>query len=317
MRHRRRECPIAANAIVQKRLQASKISSAATLYDETNAFTSLKKDAQYKKLEQTSIFALPLLKQYVNEQILCHTAIDGDLIAWGGTGAAQGGPLAADLFRECRDDPMDQYESQCAEQLGGDFKTRCRVTGVKVDMALHSFVDDLCQRYVVSSVPDFKTKTNTANKSLGAVLEPLGIAQNLGKQKHLLSFWGRDSQKSTREAFLMQKWNDTPCDVAKDARYLGPQVHRLGLMSVEVRSRIRLMHVAWRCMGKFWHCKGPDRVKKIVFRALFFSVGASGLAGAVLGQREHDQLDKVVLRYARSVMSGDACEKKPTSRRSS
>ena len=177
-----------------------------------------------------------------------------------------------------------------------------------------SFADDVKRKVVIKAPMNEMTKKmnevlEKVNNELTEEIQREGYAQNVSKQMVVPRFKGPGMQQEMRKVLAQKKTKDG-ADIVSVARHLGPYLHVYNQTSIEKDLRLKAAKEGWREMGTLWSSPDvPWGVKRMTFISKVQGALFSGAETMLWTAGDLRSFDKLVLKYIRVMMSGDATER--------
>lgn len=146
-----------------------------------------------------------------------------------------------------------------------------------------------------------------STEELSLVMAPLGLMQNTSKlviQYHPTG----DGSQFRRRTFAALR-NTMPGEPALLARYLGRWFHIDSFAYPEVTKRKDAMCKSWQVLRVFCMSGANLQMRMLVFMAIVYNIGLSGMEIWTLRARHLRSLNAVVCHYGRKMMRGSACDR--------
>ena len=298
--------------VVAERLHAAGLSFVSCFHDIANAFPSMSHSHLYGIItEAARPCDAPLLLARVRSTGMVVDACDASVVVAPQSGTLQGDSIAGDLFLAGYHPLVDAWTADLSSR---DPSYRIPAYSpldlAEVDLALSTYADDLCRKILVRNPADASSKVQYSNRCLDAHLAPAGMAQNTGKQEHVVRFAGQGARVFTRTILQQQPLDGS---AVPRARYLGGFQTHIACPSYELTFRIARAYAAWCTFRRLWYsCELPWKGLRTIFLGMVYEVLFSGLEALLLTKVHTARLDRVVAGYGRKLMRGKACGKAVT-----
>ena len=226
-----------------------------------------------------------------------------------GCGGMQGDVPMPAIFGGTYNPALEQWIDWKFDNTITNIYARHPETNVDIEVGTSGYADDVGETLLnchdAGAAQDIIKDTENSTQALDTYINPLGLAQNLGKTEYTFCVRGPGADKDMK---TLQAQDAVQGKVKSVARYLGSWLAWNGTLTVTFKKRIDAVHEAyWTCKG-FWGRKVPLTVKRGTFIGLVYNTALSGLEAEVPTYRQMKRLESVIMKYARKLLGKESVQ---------
>lgn len=312
---RRREEAVMLNRVLQYRLLQAGISCFAALWDQSNAFNSIKwealETAPMKRLGQSDKYFLQLR----NRRSLCLQTDNHNtaLVYLVGTGTRQGDTPATQEFSSAFQRVTQQFDKQQYNVLESMyFVARHPWIQRSIFLASSLWADDFLRWRILLNNGNEKAACDQLDAKFKQAVNSVGLDLNPKKTQFLVCFAGTNA--SSRERSFRIAINGTELQKLRstNATHLGSIYSQYPLEAdhgckQEIRAHLDSAKRAWRRFWFLWSAPNLDlRYRVFIYKGAVISTLLSGLESCVFNQCSYDELEKWNISKLRFILQGQA-----------
>jgi hypothetical protein len=187
------------------------------------------------------------------------------------------------------------------------------ITEVMIHIGTQMYADDVSDINVITK-DTIEAIADERNEELDHILRGMDMAQNNDKEEHIISIRGKDAVKNSEEIRKKCKARREESKdfgiIVDEGKYLGNVAAGDGRTKQNTHKRIQAIRESFYALQCFWSRDDVKlNIKVNTFKGMIFSTALSGMEAEVIGRQELMTIDKEIIRLARKVLAGRACEK--------